>query len=372
MTSDPSTVSLQKADWIRLINAATQHPTDVLSVFRERLTEDPKVVLIDHMTSAPQAEIDQQIVPAIREVVENSQPDNRPALTTALYLASDFEQALSNQALLRIAFGNFPTNNRRQSVALLNLNDTAFTDSVLQQLRERNDRQIAEVFWRSWSRTSPELAQRVDRIFGFSTAAPVPAVDPSETGRSQIRPNLPASPRTGPARVIRARQLTSASATQMPLTPATVVIDPPATAKEATLVIQPNGDLLVASYPAGIYSEADFPVSLVLIEAIHGDETSRQVVAHRLMAIQPSPSSQQPERFFGQLSCTNWRNAPENALPRPFNGVFEASLVGDDVTEFRGRILASELDRFAASLPNNPERKRQLDWLRSQLVLAAN
>jgi hypothetical protein len=176
--------TLNREEWIRLIQAAAQDGAFVLFFFRERLTEDPEVVLADHITSAAPEVIQNRIIPAIRDVVENSHPDNCPALTTALYLVSCVDGALTREDLLRIAFGDFPTLNRRQAVALLPLNDNEWNKSVLEQLREKNNRQIAEVFWRSWSRTSTELANCVDRFFEFSTAAPVPPVDPSETSRS--------------------------------------------------------------------------------------------------------------------------------------------------------------------------------------------
>ncbi|MFM8286012.1 MAG: hypothetical protein ACKOGA_04730, partial [Planctomycetaceae bacterium] len=232
----------------------------------------------------------------------------------------------------------------------LNLNDPAFTDSVLRQLRERNDRQIAEVFWRSWSRTSPELAQRVDRMFGFSPE-PSTVVDPAPRLIDTILDRAISF-------LWRLNLVGDAG-----LTAAFGPDDAPASS-ETKLSVTPNEDVLTATFSANEYDDRDFPAGAVLVEAIDPVAEGERVVAHRLMRIQPFPDSKQ---FSGKVDLLEWKESPHNQLPREFRGPYRASLLANSNQQRLKGIPLTEIQRYEKMISHIPNLVQELHELTAGL-----
>ena len=323
MSPKSATDSLTREDWIKLILDTTEDPARVLSVMGERQSEHPEVALLNRMTASPPEVIANTVIPAIQTVVAQSKPGHCPALRTALYLANFFEDTLTSDTLLRIAFGAFPANNRGQAVSLLPLDDEALHDPVLERLRKTKDAEAAMLFQKSASLRAPALAKRIDEIL-----VPVVVPAPRQVDRNPRRATS----------FLSIRNAAGASANTVAFGP-----DDSPTPSETELTVTPNEDVLIATFSAKEYDKGDFPAGAVLVEAIDAAGQEERVVAHRLMRIQKLPDSDQ---FSGKINLLDWKESPHNQLPREFRGPYRASLLAPSNQQRLKAIPLTEIQRY--------------------------
>jgi hypothetical protein len=347
MSPKSATDSFTREDWIQLILDTTEDPTRVLSVMGERQSEHPEVALLNRMTASPPEVIANKVIPAIQAVVAQSKPSHCPALRTALYLANFFEDTLTTDALLRIAFGAFPANNRGQAVSLLPLDDEALHDPVLERLRKTKDEEATMLFQKSASRRAPALAKRIDEIL-----VPVVVPAPRQVDRNPRRATS----------FLSIRNAAGASANTVAFGP-----DDSPTPSETELTVTPNEDVLIATFSAKEYDKGDFPAGAVLVEAIDPVAEGERVVAHRLMPIQAIPDSDQPRQFLGNVDLLDWKESPDNQLPREFRGQYRASLLATSNQKRLKGIPHSEIQRYEKSISHNPTLLKDLRQLTDSL-----